>query len=100
MSRTGKPLSQLVEERMSAYPVSGEINSVVDDADAAISRVEAYFQGGERDHLDGLSVAFDDFRFNIRKSNTEPLLRLNVESRGDIALLQEKTDKLIELIRA
>jgi phosphomannomutase len=99
ISRTGSPLSALVGERMEAYPVSGEINSTVDDPDAAIARVEDHFQGGEKDDIDGLSLAFDDFRFNIRKSNTEPLLRLNVESRRNKELLKEKTAELLELIR-
>ena len=99
ISRSGSSLSALVAERMEAYPVSGEINSVVDDADAAIARVERHFQGGEKDEIDGLSLAFEKFRFNIRKSNTEPLLRLNVESRGDKRLLKEKTGELLELIR-
>jgi phosphomannomutase len=99
ISRTGKPLSELVGERMRAYPVSGEINSVVDDPDGVIRRVEKHFSGGEKDDIDGLSLAFSDYRFNIRKSNTEPLLRLNVESRADEALLQEKTRELLSLIR-
>ena len=99
ISRSGSPLSALVAERMEAYPVSGEINSVVDDPDAAIARVERHFQGGEKDEIDGLSLAFEKFRFNVRKSNTEPLLRLNVESRGDKRLLKEKTGELLELIR-
>lgn len=99
MSRTGKPLSELIGKRMDAYPVSGEINSVVDDPDAIIAAVEKAFPGGTKETVDGLSVAFDDFRFNIRKSNTEPLLRLNVETRGDKRLLEEKTDELLTLIR-
>jgi phosphomannomutase len=99
ISRSGSSLSALVTERMERYPVSGEINSVVDDPDAAITRVEQHFQGGEKDDIDGLSLAFENFRFNIRKSNTEPLLRLNVESRGDKKLLEEKTGELLELIR-
>ena len=99
MTRTKLPLSKLVGERMKTYPVSGEINSTVDDPDAAIQRVERHFTGGERDEIDGLSVAFEDFRFNIRKSNTEPLLRLNVESRGDEQLLQIRTRELLDLIR-
>lgn len=100
ISRTGKSLSQLVNERMRAYPISGEINSVVEDPDAAIGRVEKQFSGGHHDYIDGLSVAFADFRFNIRKSNTEALLRLNVESRGDTLLLKEKTAELLKLIRS
>lgn len=99
MSRTGKPLSELVGNRMGAYPVSGEINSVVDDPDAVIAAVEKTFSSGRKETLDGLSVAFDDFRFNIRKSNTEPLLRLNVETRGDSRLLEEKTKELLAIIQ-
>ena len=99
LSRKNVTLTSLVEDRMAAYPVSGEINSVVDDPDAAIARVKARFAQGEEDETDGLSVTFPDFRFNIRKSNTEPLLRLNVESRNDPALLAEKTRELLALIR-
>lgn len=99
ISRTGKPLSQLIGSRMQAYPISGEINTTVDDPDAVIAEVETRFPGGNVDRLDGLSVAFDDYRFNIRKSNTEALLRLNVESRGDAALLAEKTAELLAVIR-
>ncbi len=99
MSRTGTPLSALIGSRMEAYPTSGEINSVVDDPDAVIAAVEKAFPGGLRESVDGLSVAFDDFRFNIRKSNTEPLLRLNVETRGNLDLLKRKTADLLALIR-
>jgi phosphomannomutase len=99
MSRTSQTLSSLVDRRMEAYPISGEINSEVDDPDAVIAAVEQAFSGGDVDRMDGLSVAFDDFRFNIRKSNTEPLLRLNVETRGNPGLLKEKTDELLALIR-
>ena len=99
MSRTGVPLSELIGSRMQTYPTSGEINSKVEDPEAVIAAVERAFPGGARETVDGLSVAFDDFRFNIRKSNTEPLLRLNVETRGDTALLEQKTAELLALIR-
>ncbi len=99
LSRSGRPLSALIGERMERYPISGEINSVVDDPDAAIKRVRQHFEGGTMDTIDGLSVAFTDFRFNVRKSNTEPLLRLNVETRGDRQLLADKTAALLALIR-
>ncbi len=99
LSRTSRSLSELVDQRLEAYPISGEINTVVDDPDAVISAVEQAFSGGDVDRMDGLSIAFDDFRFNIRKSNTEPLLRLNVETRGNRRLLKEKTDELLGLIR-
>ena len=102
MSATGKPLSQLVDERMEAFPTSGEINSTVEDAGALLKQIEALYAPGAVavDHTDGLSIEFADWRFNIRMSNTEPLVRLNVESRGDKALMQLKTDKLLALIRA
>ncbi|MBU1985954.1 MAG: phosphomannomutase, partial [Proteobacteria bacterium] len=99
LCRKSTTLASLVKDRMAAYPVSGEINSVVDDPDAAIARVKARFSQGEEDNTDGLSVTFPKFRFNIRKSNTEPLLRLNVESRNDPMLLAEKTRELLALIR-
>ena len=102
MSRENLQLSQMVAECMARYPVSGEINRSVDDPDAAIARIERYFETGkcEKDYTDGLSVACDDFRVNVRKSNTEPVLRLNVESRGDRQLLQAKTAEMLQLIEA
>ncbi|MDH5523932.1 MAG: phosphomannomutase [Desulfobulbaceae bacterium] len=101
LCQTKQKLSQLVCRRQQAYPVSGEINSRVADPDAAIDRVEDFYSEipGRRDYTDGLSFATDSFRFNIRKSNTEPVLRLNVETRGDQKLLREKTDELLALIR-
>lgn len=100
ISSSGRPLSKLVGERMEAYPISGEINSTVADPEAVMARVERAFPGGEKDQTDGLSLAFERFRFNIRKSNTEPLVRLNVETRGDRELLQAKTAELVALIRS
>ena len=99
ISKSGKPLSALVEERMASYPVSGEINSRVGSPDAIIRAIERQFcPGGQMDYTDGLSVEFDNYRFNLRKSNTEPLLRLNVESRGDEQLMREKTAELLTFI--
>ncbi|MDD2465723.1 MAG: phosphomannomutase [Desulfobulbus sp.] len=99
MSLSGKPLSALCNERMEAYPVSGEINSKVRDPDAVIEQVERQYNSGKKDSIDGLSVEYPEFRFNLRKSNTEPVLRLNVETRGDHKLLQQKTEELLQLIR-
>ena len=101
LSRSGQPLSQLVRARQQAYPVSGEINSRVADPDAVISRVEDFYANtaGAKDYTDGLSFTAERFRFNIRKSNTEPVLRLNVETRGDAALMEAKTAELLSLIR-
>lgn len=97
----GRTLSELLAARMARYPISGEINSRVQDADAVLARVEAkYGTTGEISHIDGLSVEYPDWRFNLRKSNTEPVIRLNVETRGDRALCQEKTEELLALIRA
>ncbi|QFT53462.1 phosphomannomutase [Microbulbifer sp. THAF38] len=102
VSRSGKTLSQLVGERMAAFPCSGEINSKVQDAAAVIKAAEEKY-GAEAlsvEHVDGLSVAYAEWRFNLRMSNTEPVIRLNVESRGDKALMREKTEELLKLIRS
>ncbi len=99
ISREKKPLSAFVTDMIKAYPVSGEINSSVADPDAAIERVKVRYSDGQMDFTDGISISYPSFRCNIRKSNTESLLRLNVESRGDTALLEEKTAELLGLIR-
>ncbi|HJD98345.1 phosphomannomutase [Mailhella massiliensis] len=102
LSDSGKSLAECVDDRMRAFPCSGEINSRVDDMAAVISRVEAKYAplpGAEATHIDGLSVAFPEWRFNLRGSNTEPILRLNVESRGNAALMEEKTEELLKEIR-
>jgi phosphomannomutase len=100
MSETGRSLSQLVGERIRLYPTSGEINRRVADSPATIAAVLARYQPAAKsvDHTDGVSVEFDRWRFNLRASNTEPLIRLNVESRGDEALMREKTAELLALI--
>jgi phosphomannomutase/phosphomannomutase/phosphoglucomutase len=100
MSETGKSLSQLVGERMRMFPASGEINRRVADAPATIAAVLAKYQSQAKsvDHTDGVSVELERWRFNLRASNTEPLIRLNVESRGDEALMREKTADLLALI--
>lgn len=84
ISQTGKPLSELVNERIAKFPCSGEINFVVDDSKATIQRVLDYFapQQPVMDTIDGISLDFGNWRFNLRASNTEPLLRLNIESKG------------------
>ena len=103
---SGKSLSQLVGERMRRFPVSGEINTQLEGeaggASAAIARARSAYAGDALsvDFTDGLSVEFAQWRFNLRGSNTEPLVRLNVESRGSTALMQEKTAQLLRLIRA
>jgi phosphomannomutase len=106
VSETGKPLSKLVEERMRKFPASGEINRKVRDIPSVLKRVEAQYTKGARiDRTDGISLEYDDgkegsWRFNLRGSNTEPILRLNVESRGDEALMRKKTEELLAFIDA
>ncbi|MFZ5765795.1 MAG: phosphomannomutase [Thermodesulfobacteriota bacterium] len=99
---TGMPLSAMIRAMQEAYPVSGEINSRVGDPAAVLARIEEHFVGqcSERDYTDGLSMGCGSFRFNVRTSNTEPLLRLNVETRGDRQLLADRTEELLGLIRA
>ncbi|MBH1840317.1 phosphomannomutase [Stenotrophomonas maltophilia] len=101
ISESGRSLADWVEDRMAAYPCSGEINFKVADAKAAVARVMAHFaaQAPVLDHTDGISADFGDWRFNLRSSNTEPLLRLNVESRGDASLMQARTDEISRLIQ-
>ncbi|MBB1115620.1 phosphomannomutase [Stenotrophomonas sp. W1S232] len=100
VSETGLSLAQLVEERMARFPCSGEINFRVADARAAVERVMAHFSplAPALDHTDGISADFGHWRFNLRSSNTEPLLRLNVETRGDQALLQARTREISDLL--
>ena len=102
LSRSGRPLSELVDERIRRYPVSGEINRRLADPAAARARVEEHFTRQEtpvrREEIDGLSLEFAQWRFNLRSSNTEPLLRLNVESRGDVDLMQKKTEEILALL--
>ena len=102
VSRAGRPLSALVEERMAAFPASGEINRSIDDPPAVLAAVEARYAGEavSVDRTDGLSMEFAGWRFNLRASNTEPLVRLNVESRGDEALMRAKTAELLALLDA
>ncbi|MDQ7822444.1 MAG: phosphomannomutase [Candidatus Eremiobacteraeota bacterium] len=98
LSKEGKPLSSLIHEMKEQYPVSGEINMTVENPGDALRLVESRFIGGIRDYTDGLSIEFDRWRFNVRPSNTEPLLRLNVETRGDRTLLAAKTTELLALL--
>ncbi len=102
MSSQNKPLSAMVAERMAAFPCSGEINRTIDEPAAVLAAVEArYSDTAEQiEKVDGLSMSFGDWRFNLRMSNTEPVVRLNVESRGDEALMKAKTDELLALMAA
>lgn len=100
LCQSDKPLSQLLAERMAKYPISGEINSKVNNAPAVLEKIEnAYSEKGEVDKTDGLSIEYDKWRFNLRISNTEPVIRLNVETRADKDLLAQKTQELLAIIR-
>ncbi|MCK4840765.1 MAG: phosphomannomutase, partial [Methylococcales bacterium] len=98
---SGKNLSSMVAERIAKFPSSGEINSKLTDPKAAIERVLAAYKTDaiNIDMTDGIGVEFSDWRFNLRTSNTEPVVRLNVESRANIALMQSKTEELLKLLR-
>lgn len=100
LSAKNKELSELVSERISAFPSSGEINSTLVDPDASINRVLEAFKAEAKhiDQTDGIGLEFDEWRFNLRKSNTEPVVRLNVESRNDPVLMQKKTKEILELL--
>ena len=102
ISSSGQPLSKLVAERMAAYPCSGEINRTIENPVVVLTKIEAVYrdQAESVEHVDGLSMSMGEWRFNVRMSNTEPLVRLNVESRGDQALMKEKTTELLALIDA
>lgn len=96
-----QPLSALVQDRIAKYPSPGEINSTIADPKKAIARVLEYYQSQalEIEYVDGISVSFEHWRFNLRSSNTEPVVRLNVETKGDPVLMQEKTDEVLQLLR-
>jgi len=99
MSEENKKLSELVGAMIEKYPCSGEINSTINNPKEKLEEIDKKYSGGKRDHSDGLSVEYDNWRFNLRISNTEPIIRLNVESRGDIKLMKEKTEELLKAIR-
>ncbi|MBR5791475.1 MAG: phosphomannomutase [Phascolarctobacterium sp.] len=98
MCRSGKKLSELVGARVDMFPCSGEINRKVEDSAAILAALEEKYADGEQDKMDGLSVAYGDWRFNVRTSNTEPVMRLNVETKGDKELLAAKTAEILEII--
>ena len=99
LSRTGRRLSELVSELRERYFISGEINSTVDDAEAIMRAIERRYSDAQIQHLDGLSVDYRDWHFNVRASNTEPLLRLNLESLVSQADMERRRDEVLALIR-
>ncbi|MDF1612711.1 MAG: phosphomannomutase/phosphoglucomutase [Stygiobacter sp.] len=99
ISEENKPFSSLVEEMVNSYPCSGEINSTIENPKEKLEQIKAKYSDGIIDELDGVSIEYPNWRFNVRLSNTEPLIRLNVESRGDKNLMEEKTKELLNFIR-
>lgn len=97
LSTTGKPLSALVDGCMAKYPVSGEINRKIDNPNSTLEALHQRYAGDALsvDDIDGYSFEFAEWRFNIRMSNTEPFVRLNVESRGNVALMEAKTAEIL-----
>ena len=102
MSSSGKPLSELVDAMMVAYPSPGEINRAVADPVSAIARVRKHYESEALlvDEIDGVSMEFTDWRFNLRMSNTEPVVRLNVETRADELLLKQKELEILALLES
>ena len=104
LARKKIAFSQLVGERIAAFPCSGELNYKVECADEAIARVREFYREGmegelpEIDELDGVSICFSDWRMNLRASNTEPLLRLNVEARGNMSMIEKRVEEIEGLI--
>ena len=99
ISEENKTLSDLVGGMIEKYPCSGEINSTINNPKEKLEEIAKKYSGGKRDRSDGLSVEYAAWRFNLRISNTEPIIRLNVESKGDILLVEEKTEELLKIIR-
>ena len=100
ITRSGKPLSALVDEMVEAYPSPGEINRKIADPAAAIQRVREHYEASALivDEIDGVSMEFTQWRFNLRMSNTEPVVRLNLETRGDRELLSKCQQELLALL--
>lgn len=98
LSEEKAPLSSLMSSMQARYPVSGEINRAISNPDAILEEISSRYRDGKKDFTDGLSVEYEKWRFNVRSSNTEPLVRLNVETRGDRELLHEKTAEVLSLL--
>ncbi|MBI2692035.1 MAG: phosphomannomutase/phosphoglucomutase [Solirubrobacterales bacterium] len=99
IGETGRTMGDMLDEYRAKYFITGEINSTVDDAQAVMDAIEKKYSDGEIMKLDGINVDFEDWHFNVRASNTEPLLRLNLEA-FDEATMEAKRDELLALIRA
>ena len=100
LSRRKQKMSELLQERIDMYPCSGEINSQVMDAEKVLNKIEKlYGDEGKIEKIDGLGITYKDWRVNLRRSNTEPYIRLNVGSRGNKSLLKDKTQKILSIIK-
>jgi phosphomannomutase len=99
LGRARAPLSAVLAPLRARYHISGEINSKVRDVDAALTRLEERYADGRITRIDGLSVDYDDWHFNVRPSNTEPLLRLNLEA-ATASAMQARRDEVLAVIRA
>ena len=95
-----RPLSEMVDEMIDSYPSPGEINRAIEDPSKAIDRVLVNYEkmAFSLDTTDGISMDFGNWRFNLRMSNTEPLVRLNIETRGDQELLYQRTDEILKIL--
>src|SRR6266850_2593712 len=101
ISKKGKKLSEILEPYRARYFITGEINTPVTDVALALQKLQDRFGSeGKVSHLDGVSVDADDWHFNVRPSNTEPLLRLNLEARGSKEKMEAKRDEVLSLIRS
>lgn len=100
LSRRKQKMSELLQERIDMYPCSGEINFQVMDAEKVLNKIEKlYGDEGKIEKIDGLGITYKDWRMNLRRSNTEPYIRLNVESRGNKSLLKDKTQEILSIIK-
>ena len=99
LGREGRTLSQLLEPLRARHHISGEINSQVADVAAAVARIEERYRDGSISRLDGISVDYDEWHFNVRPSNTEPLLRLNLEA-GSAHEMERRRDEVLAVLRA
>ena len=100
LSKTGKTMSELLEPLRAEYFISGETNSEVSDQEAKMNELAERYSDAEVTWLDGVSVDYEDWHFNVRPSNTEPLLRLNLESLRSEGHMEEKRDEVLRLIRS
>ena len=100
LAREGKPLSQLLTRFRDRYFISGEINSEVSDAPAKMREIAERYSDARQEELDGISIDYEDWHFNVRSSNTEPLLRLCLESLVSAEDMERRRDEVLALIRS